>query len=94
MLFAMFNKKLPFNSNDDSERMFEKMVNRNYKLAEQVEVSISKEAKELIHLMLEPSEKKRPNIETVANHQWMPSILLEADYVIDQIAKTHSGGEL
>lgn len=79
MLFIMLNEAYPFDRHDGKELMYEKQMTRNYHLEETVDRKVTDLAKDIIHVMLEPDAKKRPDIFLVCKHPWFPIVLREAE---------------
>lgn len=83
MLFIMVNQLYPFDRHEGKERMYERQLARDYRLQADIELKSSVELKSLIHLLLEPVEKKRPTIGQLLEHPWVPLIHRESKCITE-----------
>ncbi|KAJ6217788.1 hypothetical protein RDWZM_008945 [Blomia tropicalis] len=81
ILFTMINQMYPFDRKEGANRMYERMLARDYHLQPQIEQKVSLELQDLIRIILEPDPKRRPSIGNVCEHPWFPIILHETKYL-------------
>lgn len=66
----MLNNSLPFDDSD-LNRMIRKQAQKKWKFSAKVVNKLSYEAKELIHLMLEPNVQTRITTANILKHAWL-----------------------
>ncbi|KAI1300251.1 CBL-interacting protein kinase 10 [Halotydeus destructor] len=67
-LYALLNKHWPFNDEDDD--MYERMMNKNWRLTRRIAKTTTMELQNLLHNMLEPDPVKRITFAGIYAHKW------------------------